>query len=216
MLPRRCKKCSCYIAPHLDACPRCGKKSAIQVAQAKLPKPTKAEKAADRVKRDAKVPVIQGKNIHWRPSEYSLRVQTHMLEELKRRLANEESARGRNTVRSELRLVKAHLARATAPAGKKVWTTDNVRSKIGTIVVFISPKKHRYVMAERDDPADLIIQSAKKHKGIPFVRLQRFEKSRHARLVKKAEQEDGVHLKRKKEKKTHREKKRQLKRRTEQ
>lgn len=209
MLPLRCVKCSCYIAPHLTACPRCGKSSPKQKAYVK---PTKEEKQAERVKRDAKAPVIQAKHIHWKPSEYSLRAQTALLEELKRRLAKEDTARGRNTVRSEIRLVKAHLARAHAPAGKKVWTTDNVRTKFGTVVVFISPKKNRYILADRDDAAHLIIQSRKPKTGIPFVRLAKYETSRHAKAAKQEQKQDVVLTKRSKIKKAHRAKKRLLKR----
>lgn len=208
MLPRRCKKCSCYIAPQLSACPRCGKKSPAPVAAVKL---TKEEKRAERKKLDAKVPVLHAKNIHWIPSAFSLRVQGDMLTELRRRIDKEESVRVRNAIRSELRLVKKHLARAEVPKGKHGWTTELLKTKIGTVSVFVSPKGHKYVLAERDDTPDLLIEPRKKVGLTPF-RLQRLEKSKHARAAKKEAQEEKVHKKRHKEKKTHRAKKRLLKR----
>lgn len=214
MLPRRCKKCSCYIAPHLDACPRCGKASPRPAIAAKVPKLTREEKTAQRAKLDAKVPVIRAAKIHWIPSAFSLDTQRLMIDELKRRIDKADSARLRNAIRSELRLVKAHLARADVPDGKHAWTTENLNTKIGCICIYISPKKRRYVLADRDDPADLLIEPRKKLRSIGFVRLQRFEKSRHARNIKKVEQEDVVHTKRKKEKKKQRAKKRLLKRKS--
>ena len=150
--------------------------------------------------------------MHWKPSAYSLTAHQHQLTELKRQLGKAETARARNTLRSEIRLVKAHLDRAHAPDGKKVWTSEYLNTKVGYITIFISPKKHRYVTAGRDDPADLIIESRKKHRGIPFIRLRRFEKSSYAKLVKKAEQEQAVHSKRKKLKSAHRKTKRLQKR----
>lgn len=204
MLPRRCKKCSCFIAPHLDACPRCGKSSPKPAAAVKL---SKEEKQAERAKLDTKVPTLSGKKIHWIPSAFSLRTQGDMLTELRRRLDQEESVTLRNTIRSELRLVKKHLARAAIPAGKLGWTTETLHTKHGCITIFISPKSHRYVLAERDTPADLIIHTKKLS-----VRLQRFEKSRHAKALKREKKEDVVHTKRRKEKKVHRAKKRLLKR----
>lgn len=208
MLPRRCKKCSCYIAPHLAACPRCGKASPIPKP---VVPPTKEEKQAERDKRDAKVPVVHGMKMHWVPSKLSIQSQRAMVEELKRRIAKEESARARNAIRSELRLVRAHLARATVPDGKHAWTTEALYTKVGSFTVYISPKKHRYVLAERDDPADLIIETRKsaRKKGVPpFLRLQRLEKSGYARALKKAEHDEAVDSKRQKTKKAHRAKKR--------
>jgi hypothetical protein len=209
MFPRRCKKCQCYIAPHLDKCPRCGKASPKPIAAAKQ---TKEEKRIARTKRDAKVPVIHAKNMHWVPSEFSMATNTAMLDELQRRFAKEETAQGRNTVRGEIRSVKAHLARAIVPDGKHAWTSEIFRTKkAGCIYLFISPKKHKYVTAERDGEADLLITPRKKHRDMGLLRLRRFEKSPYARMVKTEAQEDKQHEKRRKVKKEHRAKKRKHK-----
>jgi hypothetical protein len=208
MLPRRCKKCRCYVAPQLSRCPRCNK---LAPPLKSVTKPTKEEKAEARVKRDAKAPIIQGKNIHWVPSEFTVQAHKAMVNELERRLAKADTPRMRNTIRSEMRAVKATLARVVVPSGKKPWTSEIFHGKQSCISIFISPKNHRYVTASRDGPADLIIESRKKHRrSIPFVRLQRFEKSPYARMAKKEKQEDVVHRKRKKAKKERREKKRKL------
>lgn len=210
MLPRRCKKCRCYVAPHLSACPRCGTKCPSIV----VTKPTKEEQRAARAALDAKVPTIQGKHIHWIPSEFSVRAYQSKLKDLERMLARAETPRARNTFRSEIRAAKVLLARRTVPDGKKGWTTDHVKARHAYIVVFISPKKHRYVLAERDRPADLLIVPAlkKNRLGVPVLRLERFEKSPHAKIIKKQEQEAKEHTVRRKVKKAHRAKKRLLKR----
>lgn len=206
MLPRRCKKCRCYIAPQLQRCPRCNK-----LAPAMKTAPTKEEKKDARAKRDAKVPTIHAKNIHWVPSAFSIAAHKSMAEELKRRLAKADTPRMRNTIRSEMRANSAHLARTKVPSGKKAWTTEIFHTKQQCISVFISPKNHRYVSAEKDGPADLIVINRKKHaRGMPFSRLQRFEKSRYARMKKQEKQEQVVHKKRKKAKKEKRAKRRAI------
>jgi len=207
MLPRRCKKCRCYIAPHLTRCPRCNAVAPPVIVS----KQTKEEKSAERAKRDAKVPVIRGQNIHWIPSAFALRASKDMVEELKRRLAKAETPRQRNGIRSELRLVNAKIARATASSDKHAWTTELFRAEQACIHVYISPKRHRYALAERDAPADLLIAPRTKSGLQEFIRLQRFEKSPYARMVKKEQQEQAVHTKRKKAKTVHRAKKRMLK-----
>lgn len=207
MLPRRCKSCRCYIAPQLHRCPRCR-----ATAPAIPTKPTKEERKEARVKRDAKVPVIHAKNIHWVPSVFSLRAHTNMVEELRRRLDKETSPALRNTIRSEMRATKATLARATVPSGKKAWTSEIFHAKQSCISIFIAPSKHRYVLADKDGAADLLVMSRKKHaKGMPFMRLVRFEKSPYARMMKKEKQEAAVHTKRRKIKKEARAKKRAIK-----
>lgn len=208
MLPRRCKSCRCYIAPQLDRCPRCRKR-----APAVPTKPTKEEKVQARVKRDAKVPTIHAKNMHWIPSAFSMRAHTDKIGELRRRLERAESPALRNVIRNELRLAKATLARASVPSGKKGWTSEIFHAKQSSISVFISPKKHRYVLADKDGPADLIIipRAAHRKSGTTTMRLVRFERSGYAKMVKKEKQETAVHSKRKKVKKEARAKKRQLK-----
>lgn len=206
-LPRRCKKCRCYVAPQLQRCPRCNKVAPSNV----VVKPTKEEKQEARAKRDAKVPLIHAKNIHWVPSAFALRAHEAMVEELKRRLDKADTARLRNTIRSELRCTKATLARKNVPSGKKAWTSEIFHTKQQCISVFVSPKKHRYVLAERDGPADLIIQNKKNRKTMPFTRLIRFEKSRYARMKKAEKQEETTHKKRHKVKKEQRAKKRAAK-----
>lgn len=207
MLPRRCKKCRCYVAPHLKSCPRCG-----TVAPSVVGKPTKEERKEARAKQDNKVTVIQGKNIHWIPSELSLKLHRDKLDELGRLLERADSARGRNTIRSEIRITKAHLARKTVPPGKKGWTTETLYGKHSYVIIFISPKKHRYVSADKDRPADLLIEPAKKNRSLGLMRLQRFEKSALSKAIKKNQKEEGTLKQRSKIKKAHRAKKRMLKR----
>ena len=210
MLPRRCKKCRCYIAPQFDRCPRCNLRAPPVLSA--IAKPTKEERAAERVKRDEKLPVIHSKNIHWVPSKLSVRAWTDMVDELKRRLAKADTPRLRNSVRSEMRLNDKMLARVVVPSGKNAWTHELFHAKHACITVFISPKGHRYVLATRDGPADLLMISRKKHvRSIPYVRLVRFEKSPYARMVKKEQQDETTHKKRKAAKKERRLKKRRTK-----
>jgi hypothetical protein len=197
MLPRRCKKCRCYVAPQLTRCPRC----ATRAAPLESPKLTREDKQSARAKRDAKVPVVHAKHIHWIPSAFSLRAHEAMIDELNRRLDKADTPRLRNTVRSELRTVRAVLARATVPSGKKPWTTETFHTKQTCVQVFVSPKKHRYVLADRDGPADLIIANRKNRKTMPFSRLQRFEHSRFARMKKLEKHDETVHKKRTKARK---------------
>lgn len=206
MFPRRCKKCRCYVAPQLHRCPRCNK---IAPAIAVITKPTKEEKQAERTKRDRKVPIAHAKNIHWIPSAFALSANRSMVDELKRRLDKADTPALRNTIRSELRATKAQLARASVPDGKKAWTSEIFHAKTSCVSVFISPTKKRYVLAGRDDTADLIIVSRKKHaRAMPFIRLALFERSPYARMLKKEKQDDATHTKRRKVKKEQRAKRR--------
>lgn len=124
MFPRRCKKCRCYIAPQLHRCPRCRK-----VAPPLGVKPTKEDKHEARAKRDAKVPTVQSKNIHWVPSKFALDAHILMVDELRRKIDKADSAVMRNVHRSELRAVRATLARANVPKGKKPWTSEIYHTK---------------------------------------------------------------------------------------
>lgn len=206
MLPRRCKKCRCYVAPQLRKCPRCG---TVAPALVVVTKPTKEELRDARAKRDTKVSVLHAKNIHWVPSAFSLRAWTSMVEELKRRFDKAETPRLRNTIRSEMRLNNAMLARAKVPSGKKPWTSEIYHTKQQCICIFVSARKHRYVMADKDEVADLIIIPRRGHaKGMPPIRLKRFEKSRYAKMKKAEKQEEVVHKKRRKIKTEQRAKKR--------
>lgn len=210
MLPRRCKKCRCYVAPHLKACPRCGTVAPSNV----VAKPTKEEKVAARAALDEKITVIQGSNIHWVPSEFSLRIHQDKLKEFDKLLDKAKTPKARNTIRSEIRATKEHLARKHVPSGKKAWTSDKIATRHAYVTIFISPKGHKYVLAERDGPADLLIVPAKKkhRRATPVLRLQRLEKSVHMKIIKKQQKEEAVHSKRKKSKKAHRAKKRLTKR----
>lgn len=207
MLPRRCKKCRCYVAPQLVRCPRCRTRAPAVVV---VTKPTKEDKAAARAKRDAKVPTLHAKHIQWVPSAFAIAAHKDMLKELDRRLAKADTPRLRNTIRSELRAVKAFLARTVVKSGKKPWTNEIFHGKQACVSVFVSPKQHRYVLADRDGPADLIIINRKHKRTMPFTRLQRFEKSPFARMVKKEKQDDRVHSKRHKVKREQRAKKRAI------
>lgn len=203
--PRRCKKCRCYIAPQLDHCPKCGKKAPAVAA-----KPTKEDKDAAKARRDEKVPIVLGKHIHWVPSRFALEANERMVDELRRQIDKAETARMRNVLRSHLRSVRATLARAQVPEGKKPWTSEIYHTKQRCVSIFISPKGKRYVSAGRDGEADLIIQNPKRRKylGMPFCRLQLFDKSPVARMKKAEKQEEATHKKRKKAKKEKRAKKR--------
>src|SRR5436190_5814676 len=205
MFPRRCKKCRCYVAPHLTACPRCGKRAESIV----VTKPTKEQKAKEWAQRDAKVPLIQGKQIHWIPSAVSLRMHEAKLIELRKLFDKAKTPRDRNTLRSEIRVTKQHLERKHVPSGKKGWTTELEPGRTGMVVVFVSPK-HRYVLAERDRKCDLRIVPAKKRvrRTTPEVRLEKYESSAHATWLKRQKKADATQVKRKKSKKAHRAKKR--------
>lgn len=200
MFPRKCKKCRCYVAPHLTHCPRCGKRAQSNV----VTKPTKEEKAEARAVADEKVPTIQGKHIHWIPSKVSITLHEAKLTELRKLFEKAQTPRERNTLRSEIRLTKQHLERQHVPLGKKGWTTEIEPGRTSMVTVFISPK-HRYVLAERDQPCDLRIIPAKKkvRRTTPVLRLVRYESSEHAQWLKRQkrlEAKDSTRKKRKSKK----------------
>jgi hypothetical protein len=200
MLPRRCKHCRCYIADWLKRCPRCRK-----LAPSLAVKPTKEEKDVARSKRDASVPVIHQKNMQWVPSELARSANRALLHETQRKMSDATTPRMRNTVRSELRLIKSVLAKKAEPAHR--WTYEIFHGRYYSALVYISPKNRRYVLADKDAHADLIVKN-RKRTGFAVTRLQLFEKSPLARMAKKEITDDRVHKKRVKAKKTRRAQKR--------
>ena len=205
MLPRKCKSCRCYVAPHLLRCPRCNTRApALAVPQ----KPTKGDRDAERAKRDAALPMIRAVKMKWAPSVLTLRSHEKLHREVQRKLSDADTPRLRNSLRSELREIRRVLARGTNIDRKHTWTTEIFHAKHVAVTIFISPKGKRYVLATRDGPADLIVQNRKKNRGLPFTRLVLFERSPYARMAKKDKQDAAVHTKRKKAKKERRLKKR--------
>lgn len=199
--PRRCKHCRCFTAPHLKRCPRCDKVVPSNV----VIKLTKEEKQAERVKLDADVPVIHRKNMQWVPSALSIRCHQQLLDEVRDKLKRADTAHERNVLRSEIRCIKTTLNK-TASDAKRRWTTELFRAKHASIHVFISPKGKRYVGAESDRPADLIIKNGPKA-STPLSRLQLFEKSPYFKMQQADAKQDKIHKKRKKSKKERRLKK---------
>lgn len=204
MLPRRCKKCRCYVAPQLTRCPRCNAKAAPIVV---VEKPTKEDKATERDAHDAKLPTIKSINMKWVPSAFSMECHRGLLEETKRKLDKVDTARGRNALRSEIRLLKRYMARADGVNPAKRWTNEFFRTKKAAVCIFISPKGKRYVLASRDGPATLRIKH-RKRQGMAFSRLLLFEKSPYARMVKEEKKDAVIHTKRKRAKKERRIRKR--------
>ena len=194
-LPRRCKHCKCFAAPWLDRCPRCGKSVPLAVVVVKL---TKEEQQAERLKKDEDVPTIHQKNMQWVPSAFSIASHKVLLDEAKRKLDRAETAHERNVIRSEIRIIKSVLNK-TADAKHK-WTTELFHAKQASISIFISPKGQRYVTALGEAKADLIIINRKRAAN-PRSRLQLFEKSPYAKMVKQEKKEAATHTKRKKAKK---------------
>jgi hypothetical protein len=205
MFPRRCKKCRCYIAPQLARCPRCGTE-----APPLATKPTKEDRQKQRATMDDDVPVLRGKRIHWVPSDFALQLHGEKLRYYRAQLEKAETASERNTARAHIRSNKEFLARKEVPDGKEGWTTQRFATKHGSVVVFVDPKGRRYVIAGKDDKADLIVVPAdKRHRrGMPAIRLQQLESSPHWRAYQKQEREDKTHEKRATAKKKHRAKKR--------
>lgn len=195
MLPRRCKKCRCYVAPQLKRCPRCNKVVPSNV----VVKPTKEEKQAARVKLDDKLPTIHAKKMRWRPSDITLKSHHQLVDEVKRKIARADTARARNALRSELRVFQAVVK--PIPHPEKCWTTETRYDHHGSIPVFISPKGRRYVLAEKDEAASLIIIN-RKRAPFPRSRLVRFEQSEVFGRIKLAEK----HAKQAAEKKAAKEK----------
>ena len=155
-LPRKCTHCHCYVANWLTHCPRCNK-LAPAIIQSNGGKPTLEEREEERTARDALLPRIHGKKILWKPSAFSIEQQTLMLDEVRQRIEDSDTPELRNALRSELRLIKATLAKATGADAKHRWTYETHPSKHENFFIYISPKGHRYVLSTRDGPADLII-----------------------------------------------------------
>lgn len=204
MLPRRCKKCRCYVAPQLMRCPRCNK-SAPSLNGAK---PTKEDKAAERSKRDADLPIIKAIHMQWAPSTVAIASHEQTEKDVRRQLAHATTARMRNSLRSELREIKRVLSKATGLNPKRRWSKEIFHTKHSSVPVFISPKGRRYVLSSTEGPADLLIQPRKKDRGLPMMRLLKFDRSPLARMAKLAKKEEAVHKKRKHAKKLRRAKKR--------
>lgn len=169
---------------------------------------TKEEKKLERAQLDADVPVIHQKNMQWVPSQLTIDSHKVLLEEAQRKMAKAETAHERNVFRSEIRCIKLTLNR-TASA-KFRWTTELFHAKTKTISIFISPKGKRYVSADTDAKADLIVKN-KKSSGSLTSRLQLFDKSPYFKMKKADVKLDKVHAKRKKVKKVHRMNKRKSK-----
>lgn len=195
-LPRRCTYCKCYVANWLTHCPRCNK-LAPAIIQSNGGKPTLEEREEERTTRDAKLPRIHGKKMQWKPSLFSIDQQRLMLDEVRERIERSETPEMRNALRSELRLIKATLAKAERT---HCWTYETHPSKHENFFIYISPKGRRYVLSTRDGPADLIIEN-KRGAAFPITRLQRFENSRYARVLKEHAEETHANVQRKKAKK---------------
>ena len=168
-LPRRCSKCKCYIAPQLLKCPQCRAPApAVKNAAA-----TKEERAAKIAKEEAKLPVIRRKKVKWKPSTFAIEAHRALEQEIKRKIGKAESARLRNALRSELRVVRATLKRGEQKGS--FWRHEFQYELSGSVPVLISPKGRKYVIAEKDEPATLLMES-RKH-GLGMMRLVRFEQS---------------------------------------
>lgn len=188
MLPRRCKKCACYIAPQLTKCPRCG-----LTAPALKEAATKEDRAASRLSADEKVPRVGRKKVRWAPSERAVESHAQTIDELKRQIERTDSVRLRNALRSQIRACKAIVEKGAKRKG--AWTYEFFRTKHAAVPVAISPKGNRYVLAPTDAKADLIVQN-RRGAAMPFSRLQRFEKSKYYRHVKDEQKAERVQKKR--------------------
>lgn len=168
-LPRRCQQCKCYVAPHLLKCPRCGRAAPIAIPTALRVKDERAERNA---REEAKLPKIM--HVKWKPSEFAVRQYQLLEKEILRRLDKADTARARNAIRSELRLTRKVIA-----DGKKkgtYWRSEIAYELSGAVFIFISPKGRRYVRAEKDETASLLMRM--RERGLPkYVRLVRFETS---------------------------------------
>lgn len=205
-LPRRCTKCACYIAPQLARCPRCKTRAPVlKIA------PTKEDRAKQRAALDDDVPHIKRTKIRWAPSVRAVERHQQTLTNLKRQLARAETPRARNALRSEMRACNAVIAKNATRKG--AWVSEFFRTKRFVIPMFISPKGNRYVSAPSDIRPDLVVQT-RRGAAFPFVRLQRFEKSKYQRYVKDEQQTERVQKKRHDAKKHRRLQKRKQKQAT--
>jgi len=153
------------------------------------------------LKLDDDVPTIHRSKMQWVPSTFSIAQHVILLDEVKRKLERAETAHERNVFRSEIRALKKYIGQ-TGEA-KYRWTSELFRTKQATIAIYISPKGKRYVSAPDDAKADLIIKN-KKGDARPVSRLQLFERSAYAKMVKADHKEATVHTKRTKAKSAHR------------
>lgn len=171
MLPRRCTFCRCYVAPQLKRCPKCKKLAPAIIPAAQR---TKEERAERNAREEAKLPVLSAAKIKWKPSAFSLDAHRGLEHEVTRKIHSADTPAMRNALRSELRAVRAVLRRGEQANGS-CWVREFQYELSGSVAVFISPKGRRYVIAEKDETADLLI----KHRiaGMPMIRLARFEKS---------------------------------------
>lgn len=202
-LPRRCGQCKCYVADQLKRCPRCNR---VVPPRAEAVVATKEDREAARAKADAKVPLIHAKNMRWRPSLMAIASHRALMHEVQEKIKRADTPRLRNALRSELRQIKTVLARARSEP--KQWTTEIFHTKHASVYIFVSPKQHKYVLAGRDDAADLIIQN-RRRTGVPFTRLMRIEKSPLARQMREQAKAEAVEKKRRKAKRDRKQQKRE-------
>lgn len=170
--PRRCKKCRCYVADQLTKCPRCNTSAPTIVVLTKAQQ--RDEKVARNAKAEEKLPRIHQKNIRWKPSAFSLAAHRDLEQEIRRRIERADTPRMRNAFRSELRAVQAVLRRGTQSG--PCWHREFQYDHDGAVSVYVSPKGRRYVLAERDETASLIIEN-RKNAIVPRTRLVRYEHS---------------------------------------
>lgn len=187
-LPRRCKKCQCFIAPQLRRCPRCN-----ALAPDVKTAPTKEDRAEQRAALDDDVPHIKRKKIRWAPSVRAVERHQQTYADLKRQLARAETPRARNALRSEMRACNAVIVKGATRKG--AWVTEFFRTKRFVIPVFISPKGNRYVSAPSDIKPDLVVQT-RRGAAVPWARLLRFEKSPYQRYAKDEQKAERVQKKR--------------------
>jgi hypothetical protein len=169
---------------------------------------TKEEKVAARLAKDADVPMIHQKNMQWVPSALTVQIHKQTLHEVERKLSDADTPRQRNALRSEIRQIKRVIGTTAEPAHR--WTSETFHGKYASVLVYISPKNRRYVLAGADTPADLIIKN-RRSAGVPFSRLQLFDKSAHAKYVKEDKKAATAHQTRVKIKKAKRLARRKLK-----
>lgn len=179
-LPRRCSKCRCYVADWLKSCPRCNTKAPPIIAS-KLPSEEREEAQA---KADAKLPTIKQSAMLWAPSEFAVAAHRNLEREVLHKIKKADTPRMRNAFRSELRSIRAVLTKKVPR--RKRWTYQVVYDSQGSVMVFTSPKKRKYVLAERWEPADLIVLN-RARTGFPTTRLVRYETSNVFGRVKREE-----------------------------
>jgi hydroxylamine reductase (hybrid-cluster protein) len=160
-------------------------------------KSTKENRAETLAKWDSGTPVIHQKNMQWKPSELAIASHHGLLKEVNAKLKDADSARLRNALRSERRLIERVLAKAKR---KKCWRAEVIHTRHTSVQVFVSPKNHRYVLASDDLKADLIVKN-RKTAALPFTRLLRFEKSQYPKLIAQQKKAAEAATKKQKERK---------------